>query len=243
MNTRRNQFLRGVRAELPVLMGAIPFGMVYGAAATSAGIPVSITQAMSSIVFAGSAQVVTAQLVQAATPGIVVVLTACLLNLRHILYSASIAPYLHHLPAVWRYGLPYLLTDEAYVVAMSHYTNERVDLQYKHWYVLGAGLILWLVWNLSTAAGLLIGAAIPPAWSLDFAIPLTFIALLLPALRDRASLSAALAAGILALVLATMPLKLGILSATLAGMVVGLLVEPRPTTPLAPIQPQPQERP
>jgi predicted branched-subunit amino acid permease len=145
-----------------------------------------------------------------------------------------------HLPRAWRWLLAYLLTDEAYAVTIAHYTDERVPLRHKHWYFLGAGLALWSTWQLSTLAGLLLGAAVPPAWSLDFAIPLTFIALVVPALRDRASGVAALTAGVLVLLLAVLPLNLGLLVAALAGMVAGMLYEARTGAAAAP-RPEPQE--
>jgi hypothetical protein len=84
------------------------------------------------------------------------------------LYSASIAPYTKHLSGWWKAGLSYLLTDEAYAVTIGNYEREG-DNSYKHWFFLGAGLTLWIFWQLSTAAGILLGAVIPAEWSLDFA--------------------------------------------------------------------------
>lgn len=214
-----------MNAEIPILLGVVPFGMVYGAAAVGAGMPVGVAQAMSVIIFAGAAQFVTVQLYEAATPALILVITACLLNLRHVLYSASLASYVRSLPAGWRWSLSYLLTDEAYAVVISHYTDPHADHAHKHWYFLGAGLALWTTWQVSTAAGILVGTAIPPAWSLDFVIPITFIALVVPALHERASAGAAIAAGALVVVLAGLPFKLGLLIATLVGMGVGLTLE------------------
>src|SRR5512141_2279371 len=109
-----SEFWLGVREELPILLGVVPFGMIYGILALSAGLSVADAQAMSSVVFAGSAQFMTANLVIAAAPGIVIILTGFVINLRHALYSASIAPYTKHLPIGWKAVLAYLLTDEAY---------------------------------------------------------------------------------------------------------------------------------
>ncbi len=225
METPRTALFAGIKAELPILLGVVPFGMVYGAAALRVGLSVGTTQAMSALVFAGSAQFVMVQLLETGTAALVIALTVCLINLRHVLYSASLAPYLAHLPRRWKWLLAYLLTDEAYAVAVTHYQNSTHPLAYKHWYFLGAGLALWATWQASTAAGLLLGAAIPPGWSLDFAIPLTFIALVVPALQDRASIAAALAAGVLVVLLTTLPFNLGLLLATLAGMAVGVVYD------------------
>jgi 4-azaleucine resistance transporter AzlC len=234
MHTPRSEFFAGLRGEAPILLGVLPFGMVYGAATIPAGLDPATAQAMSAIVFAGSAQFVITQMLEDAAPLLVIFATACLLNLRHILYSASVAPHVRHLPQGWRWLLSYLLTDEAYAVTIAHYTDETVPLRYKHWYFLGAGLALWSTWQLSTLAGLLLGAAVPPSWSLDFAIPLTFIALVVPALRDAASGIAALTAGVLVLLLAVLPLNLGLLVAALAGMLAGMLYEAYAGAPAAP---------
>jgi 4-azaleucine resistance transporter AzlC len=240
MHTPRSAFLAGLRDEMPILLGVLPFGMVYGAATIPAGIEPVTAQAMSAIVFAGSAQFVITGMLEDAAPLLVIFATACLLNLRHILYSASVAPHVRHLPRGWRWLLAYLLTDEAYAVTIAHYTDSTTPPQRKHWYFLGAGLALWSTWQLSTLAGLLLGAAVPPSWSLDFAIPLTFIALVVPALRDRASGIAALSAGALVLLLAVLPFNLGLLVAALAGMLAGMLYEAHAGAPAVP-RPDTQE--
>ncbi len=121
MSSRITEFRSGVQAELPILIGVAPFGMIYGALALQAGIPPTAAQAISAVVFAGSAQIVLTQLVRIGTPGLVMILTVAVINLRHALYSASVAPYVQHLRPAWKLLLSYLLTDEAYVVTILHY--------------------------------------------------------------------------------------------------------------------------
>lgn len=218
------QFWAGVRAELPLLLGVIPFGMIYGVLALEAGLAPLTTQAMSSLLFAGSAQIITVELVRTATPGFIIILTIFLLNLRHMLYSASIAPYLQNVPLRWKLLLAYLLTDEAYAVTITHFTRLK-NMSYRHMVLFGAGITLWLAWQLSTAAGILMGAVIPTGWSLDFTIALTFIALVMPSIRDRPGLVAALTAGITAVLAHGMPYKLGLVLAALAGIAAGMWSE------------------
>jgi 4-azaleucine resistance transporter AzlC len=202
--------------------------MIYGVSAISAGIPASIAQAMSCIVFAGSAQFVIAQLVAANTPALVIILTAFIMNIRHMLYSASVSPYTHKLHPLWKWLLAYLLTDEAYAVAILHYQKAGDDGQ-KHWYFLGAELALWITWQLSTAVGIFLGAHIPASWSLDFASTLTFIALVVPTLKDRVSTTVALTSALAALLVFALPLKLGLALAVLIGIAVGLTLEIKKT--------------
>ena len=225
---RRAEFLAGCRDEAPILLGVMPFGMIYGVLAMDAGLGALTSQAMSSVVFAGSAQLVATRLVKESAPALVVVATIFVVNLRHALYSASVAPYVSHLPLRWRMLLAYLLTDEAYAVAGSRYARDGAVAEpspNRHWYFLGAGFTLWASWQLSTAAGVFLGAQIPGRWSLDFTLALTFIALVFPTLKDLASGAAALGAGVVAVVAFGAPYKLGLILAEAAGIGIGLAVE------------------
>ena len=220
------QFWAGVRAEIPLLIGVFPFGLIYGALALDAGLAPAAAQMMSSIVFAGSAQFITAQLVHESTPGLVIVLTIAVVNLRHMLYSASLAPYAAALSTRWKVLLSYLLTDEAYAPSILHYEKEGVT-PHAHWFWLGAGVSLWLVWQTSTALGVFLGTAIPESWSLDFALPLTFIAMVVPVLKNRPAVAAALSAGLIAVAAFSLPYRLGLVLAALVGILVGTLLEER----------------
>ena len=226
MKEQSKNFWAGVRAELPLLIGVFPFGMIYGALAMDAGLSTAAAQLMSSIVFAGSAQFITTQLVREATPGLIIVLTIAIVNLRHMLYSAALAPYLASLSTRWKALLSYLLTDEAYVPTAIHYEKNGVT-PYSHWFLLGAGLALWTTWQASTALGIFFGTAIPEEWSLDFALPLTFIAMAVPVLKNRPTIAAAVSAGIVALIAYSLPYRLGLLVAALVGITVGTLLESR----------------
>jgi len=226
--SRRFEFIAGVSAILPILLGVTPFGMIYGVLAMGAGLTVGAAMAMSFIVFAGSAQFVGVQLIRTGVPGMIIVFTTFIVNLRHILYSASIAPHLARLSPKWKWLLAYLLTDEAYAVTITRYNQEAAstaESANKHWYLLGAGLAMWSTWQVSTAAGIFLGAQLPSSWSLDFTVALTFIALVVPVLRDRPSMAAALSAGIIAVLAADMPYKLGLIVAAIGGILIGLWVE------------------
>jgi predicted branched-subunit amino acid permease len=184
---------------------------------------------MSSIVYAGSAQFIMTQLVRDSTPGLVIVLTIAVVNLRHMLYSASLAPYLADLPTRWKVVLGYLLTDEAYVPTVLHYEANGVTPS-AHWFLFGAGWSLWFTWQVSTALGVFLGTAIPKSWSLDFALPLTFIAMVVPVLKSQPAAVAALSAGFVGLVTFSLPYKLGLILAALVGIAVGTFLEGRKST-------------
>ena len=226
MSEQSKQFWAGVRSEIPLLIGVFPFGLIYGALALGAGLSPLESQMMSSMVFAGSAQFITSQLVHESAPGFVIVLTIAVVNLRHMLYSASLAPYVASLSTRWKAILSYLLTDEAYAPTILHYEKEG-PTPYAHWFWFGAGCALWTVWQMSTALGIFLGAAIPESWSLEFALPLTFIAMLVPVLKDHPAIAAALSAGAVALLAFSLPYKLGLIVAALVGILVGTVLEGR----------------
>ncbi len=224
------ELVAGIKAVLPLLIGAAPFGLIYGVVATGAGVPAAAAQAMSVLVFAGAAQFIAVGLLDVGAPGATVLLTAFVVNLRHVLYSASLAPHFRPLHPLWKWGLAFLITDEAYALAISRYRREdgppdAPRRSQAHWYVLGASLTLYIVWQTSTAAGVVLGARVPPAWGLDFTLPLTFIGLLVPVLTDRGAVGAALAAGVIAIAAAGFPLRLGLVVAALAGVVAGLALD------------------
>lgn len=230
----RSEFFAGCRSQLPIIMGTMPFGMIFGVLAVGAGLPQSLAQSMSFIVFAGSSQFVGQGMLGAGDPALLIVLTTFIINLRHMLYSASVEPYIKHLPARWKYLLAYLLTDEAYATTIVRY-RQGGELKHAHWFFLGAGFTLWFSWQLSTAVGVFLGAQIPGSWSLDFTMAVTFIGIVVVSLKDRASLAAALSAGVVAVAAAGLPYKLGIMLAALIGIGVGIIVENN--TPVAKARP------
>ena len=219
------EFLGGARDQLPILLGVVPFGIIFGALAVSAGIPAFEAQSFSLFIFAGSAQFIAVSLIAEAASPFLVLLTILVVNLRHLLYSASMAPYLHRLSHRWKISLSWLLTDEAFVVTAARYHNN--NHQFAHWYFLGTGIMLWSAWQVSTFLGIALGVLIPPGMGLDFALPLTFMGLILPTLTDRPAGAAACTAGVFSILLSNLPLKLGLLIPTIIGIGVGLGVEIR----------------
>ena len=214
---------RGLVDVAPLLPGIVPFGMVAGIASVEAGLRLVDAVAMSVVVFAGASQLAALELLGSDALLAVVVVTAVVINLRMLMYSASIAPYFRHLSAAWRAGLAYLLTDQAYALSIVRYRrDDDVD---RRAYYLAVGATLWATWQVATVAGYLLGTGIPPAWQLDFAVPLVFLALLVPAVEDRPSLVAAVGGGVVAVVGGGLPLNLGLLVGAAFGIGAGLIAE------------------
>ncbi|MFQ5922829.1 MAG: AzlC family ABC transporter permease [Anaerolineales bacterium] len=223
----RTEFLTGLRDQLPILLGVMPFGLIFGALSTSVGIPPLATQGFSLLVFAGSAQIIAVGLIGEMAPVIVIVVTIFVVNLRHALYSASMSPHIAPLSMRWKLSLSWLLTDEAFATASTRY--QRGNTATAYWYTLGTGLALWSAWQISTALGILLGGEIPTSFPLAFALPLTFIALLIPTLVDRPKVATAASAGVIAVLLSGLPLRLGLLIGAMSGIGVGVWMDRRST--------------
>ncbi|WP_068768936.1 AzlC family ABC transporter permease [Termitidicoccus mucosus] len=219
---RRAEYADGFRRMLPLWAGVFPFGMIYGVLALECGLAPWQAQAMSSLVFAGSSQIVLCQLLAASAPLLVVFTAIAIINLRHILYSASLAPSLRALPPWWKAVLAYFLTDEAYATTLGRMTDPDDPSRFRHWHLLGAGTGLWLCWQIATLTGILLGRGVPPEWGLDFAIPLTFIAIVVPRIKTRSDWAAVITSGIAVIVFASLPFKLSLIAATFAGVLAGM---------------------
>jgi 4-azaleucine resistance transporter AzlC len=220
----RNAFLRGIRDILPLLVAVVPFGLITGVSAVGVGVSPAELIFMSATVYAGVSQIAALSLLGTGASIGVIVLTVVMINLRHLMYSASLAP------AFARYGfgtralVSFLLVDGAYALGILRYREEDESFSRRD-YHLGLGLTMWSAWLLASAVGALLGAQVPPGWQLDFAVPLMFLALLMPNVQSRPAVVAALAGGGLALLLAPLPYNLGLVVAALAGTALGAASE------------------
>jgi predicted branched-subunit amino acid permease len=197
---------------------------VAGVVAVASGLTPWQGLALSLFSFSGIAQLVTCQLVAAKAPLAVVVAGAGVVSLRFLMYSAALAPHLAHLDRRWRTLLAFLMTDQSFASTVKRY-SEPGDTRGRHWHFLGSALTLYVFWQAAVLVGIVAGAQVPASWSLDFAVVLTFIALLVPAVRTRADLAAAIVAAAVALAAAGLPYRLALVVASVAGIAVGLAIE------------------
>lgn len=218
---RQQAFLAGVRACIPLAPGVLLFGMVCGAAAAGVGLTPGQSFALSWLVFAGSSQIVATQLFASGAPGWVIVLTGWIVNLRFMMYSASLAQQFRGESRGARWLAGYLLTDQAFAVTLARVLDGRRDIP---WFFLGIAATLWLLWQAASLAGIFLGALVPARWSMDFVVALTFIGVLAPLLRDRAMAAAAVSGGLTSVYL-VLPLKLNLMAAALIGAAVGIALE------------------
>jgi predicted branched-subunit amino acid permease len=212
-----------------MLVGVVPFGLVAGASPVAEGLGAGAAIGFSTIVFAGASQLAAIDVLGDGGSALVAALAAWTINLRMVLYSASLAPHLAHESLRTRIGVAYLLTDQAYAVSITEITSEQGQAPERRVpYYLGAALTLWGSWQLSTIAGTLIGSSVPDDVPLEFAVPLVFLVLLIPAINSRPAVVAAAVGGFGAVIAAE--LGAGSLSLTVgavAGIVAGAVVDHR----------------
>jgi len=217
-------FMHGAHTASPLTTGVIPFGLIAGVTAAGMGMSPTTTMGMTLLFYSGSAQIAVLQMLQNGALPLTIVLTALVINLRFLMYSASLAPHLHHLPRRRTWPLSYLLADQVFALFSLRTVTGGLG-RFAFPYYMGAAVTMWVGWNLAVLAGVFLGARIPEAWSLNFTIPLSFLALLIPGLRNAATLSAAVAGGSLAVLAIDLPYNLGMLAASLGGVIAGLVVE------------------
>ena len=228
-HTRRGEFIAGVKATIPLIVGAIPFGIIFGAVAVTGDRPLSPEAAMSMslFVFAGSAQFIGAGLFAEGVGTALIVFTTFIVNLRHALYSASMAPYLKHLSQKWLLPLGFWLTDETYAVTIGRYTNQDKS-PYKHWFHLGSAVLMYTNWQICTLIGVIAGQSVPDGateWGLEFAMVVTFIGIIVPLIRTRPMVVAAVVAGLGALLFNGLENQMGLMVASVLGIAAGYIAE------------------
>ena len=220
------EFIAGAKAITPLVVGAIPFGIIFGTLAQSSGLSFVGAIAMSATVFAGSAQFIALGLLAKGTAIPIIILTTLVVNLRHLLYSLSLVTHVKHLSSVWKLVIGFWLTDEVFAVAVNRY-NQSDRSSYKHWYYSGAALFMYTNWQIFTVVGLVIGHSIPNAanWGLDFAMSVTFIGMIIPYLKNKPMIITCLISGAMALLTRNLPHQSGLIVAASTGIVAGMVAQ------------------
>jgi predicted branched-subunit amino acid permease len=222
----------GLLAILPFLPVVAPFGVLFGVLATEAGMTLAQVMAFTTIVIAGVAQFAALGLLEEGAPFAVIVASAMAVNLRMVMYSAALVPHLGPAPLWQRAIVSYALFDQTFALAQGRYEAEdaagaRWSVADKVRFYFGATSLIVPCWLLATWAGATLGAFIPEAWPIDFALPLAFVAMVGPMLRTRAHMAAAAVSVVAALALAPLPWNLGLIAAAALGMAAGAEIERR----------------
>lgn len=224
----RSAFVAGVRDVTPAVPPNVPLGMLFGATAVQVGFdPVSAT-ALSLFGFAAIAQLTAVELLESGAALPVVLATILLVNLRYVIYSASLVPKVDHLSRRWRAAIAYPLFDVNFALAEARYAETDPEEDHRGWYFLGTSVPVVVSFVAATLAGALVGEVVGAGLQLDFAIPLVFLAVLVSQVDDASAVAAALVAGAASILGAGLPVNLGLVVAALVGTAVGVAAEVLP---------------
>ena len=212
-----NYFFSGFRAMLPVITGAIPFGAVMGTVCAQAKLSLMQTLSMNFLVYAGAAQLAAVDLMEKNTAVFIIFLTGLVINLRYLLYSAALSPIVHRSSFLTKFFCSYIMTDQAYAVMSAHQDKLKSNEDAIKFY-LGASVCMAFAWHLSMLAGYSFGNFASADWSLDFAVPLSFVSLLIPTFKNRKYVFVAILTSGLSLLFYTLPFKLGLILTSIFGI-------------------------
>ena len=221
---RRDAFRHGVRRGAPLLLPTAIWGLVAGVAMVKTGLSVAQALAMTLLVYAGSAQMAVLPLIAVGAPVGIALLTAAIVNLRFVIFSATLWPYFGHLPLARRLVLGYLAVDMTVAIFVAHQaeapSSERGTAQ--RWFYLGIAVATWMAWQFSSVLGILLASLIPTRWGLEFAAILALIVMTAPMFKGRPAVAGCVTAGVIAVLAAALPLKLGLVLAVIAGVAVAM---------------------
>jgi 4-azaleucine resistance transporter AzlC len=207
-----------MRETLPVVAGVIPFGLVTGVTAVNFGVPPERAFHMSWIIFAGASQLAATQLYAQQAAPLLVIVTAFMINARYMMYGAALAPFFRELSLRWKVLIGYIMVDQSFAFSLARF-NREPEMPYKQWYYLGTSVPSWVAWVIASGVGVLLGQTLPPEWGLDFAVPLSFLAVVAPMIKDRPTIAAAIVGGVIATLL--VPTRAGVIVGALAGIIAG----------------------
>ncbi|WP_048959763.1 AzlC family ABC transporter permease [Enterobacter bugandensis] len=221
---KKTTIMRGVSAVMPLCIGDFPFSFIVGALSVSMGMSIWQSTAWSCIVIAGSAQMLALNMVKTGASLGVIIFTTLIINLRHVLYSASMAEKVRDASFFRKCFISYALTDEVYATTVKEMDESRGD---KYLFYSTVMLTFWGVWVLADFLGAVIGSSFPDIqkYGLDFAMVAAFIAIVVPQIKSQACTVAALVASVSGVLLVVLPWSLGIVVASLLGVLAGLCMD------------------
>ena len=225
---RHEGFARGIRTVAPLMIGTGIWGLVTGVAMVKVGLTTSQAIAMTLLVFSGTVQLASLPLIAADAPLWVVMLTAIVVNLRFVIFSAGLHPFFRRFSIGRRWLLSYFMVDMSFAMFLSRFADAPRDQRgttEQVWFFLGMSAGSWIVWQTMSIIGIVLAAGVPPQWGLEYTAILALIAITLPLIAGKPALIGAITAGVIAVVAAGLPLKLGLLVAVVAGIAAAMSTE------------------
>ena len=223
MDSNLKIFLKGIFDVSPLMIPVVPFGLIFGVLAIDVGFSPLETMGMSLIVFGGASQIVLLQLFSGGASSLVIISSVGAVNSRHLLYGAVVSEHLSDLKLIWKIIISYFLVDQAFAISSEYLKNNKERNRYFH--LIGSGFTVWIIWQITTFSGIILGAAIPEKLGLSFAVPLTFLALLVNDFRKMINVIVIIISGLVALFgYNYIPYKAYVIIAALAGLLTAFIL-------------------
>ena len=223
MNGKLKIFLKGVIDVSPLMIPVVPFGLIFGVLAIDVGFTPIETMGMSLIIFGGASQIVLLQLFSGGASSLVIISSVGAVNSRHLLYGAVVSEHLSDLKLIWKIIISYFLIDQAFARSNEYFKKNKDEIKYFH--LVGGGATCWIIWQSTTFLGIILGAAIPEKLGLSFAIPLTFLALLINDFRKFINVFVIIVSGLVAtLGYNIIPFKAYVIVAALIGLLSAIIL-------------------
>jgi len=223
MNSKFKIFLKGVKDVSPLMIPVVPFGLIFGVLAIDVGFTPLQTMGMSLIIFGGASQIVLLQLFSGGASSLVIISSVGAVNSRHLLYGAVVSEHLSDLRLIWKIIISYFLIDQAFARSNEYFNKNKDENKYFH--LIGGGSTCWIIWQSTTFLGIILGAAIPEELGLNFAIPLTFLALLINDFRKFINIVVIIVSGIVATAgYNIIPFKAYVIVAALTGLLSAVIL-------------------
>jgi len=223
MNSNFKTFLKGIIDVSPLMIPVVPFGLIYGILAIDIGFSPLATMGMSLIIFGGASQIILLQLFSGGASSLVIISSVGAVNSRHLLYGAVVSEHISDLKLIWKIIISYFLIDQAFAVSNEYFKKNKKKNKYFH--LIGGGFTCWVIWQSTTFLGIILGAAIPEKLGLSFAVPLTFLAILINDFRKIINVIVIIVSGLVALFgFNYIPYKAYVIVAAFAGLLTALIL-------------------
>ena len=223
MLSKKQLFTKGMVDVTPHMLSVIPFGIITGAIGIDLGFNPYLVYGMSVIIFGGASQIVFLQLLSGGASSLVAVTSVGVINSRHLLYGAVLSEYLEKLSLMKKLLISYIIVDQGFAESNKFFKNNKTE-QYLHYHLIGTGCTLWVCWQVATLSGIILGSFVPEELGLKFAIPLTFIAIIINELRKLDHLIVMIVSGLAATFFYNAPFKSYILISPLIGLFAAYLI-------------------
>ena len=223
MLSKKQLYYKGMMDVAPHMLSVVPFGIICGAIGIELGFNPYLVYGMSIIIFGGASQIVFLQLLSGGASAFIAVTSVGVINSRHLLYGAVLSEYLEKLSFIKKLLISYLVVDQGFAESNKFFKKNKTE-QYLHYHLIGTGSTLWVCWQISTLAGIILGSFVPEELGLKFAIPLTFIAVVVQDLKKIDHVIVMITCGISSLLFFDTPFKLYIIISPILALVIAALL-------------------